>query len=446
MAAAHQQQQHWRLAVGGAEPSLVSSEVAKMADQTATCSARKIYQLQEAALACKVLDCSPISAAKLAPKTKRSRSRGRYPHTDDEDHALETVRAPLAGVVGGQAGLEASLGRKELHGGASQAVARRQQRAELHTSDEETSAAESSDEEELELAGQEGPTGVSGEQETGRVGPLSGGRLAASLIKPRRARTAFTYEQISALEQKFKLTRYLSVFERSNLAAQLKLTETQVKIWFQNRRTKWKKQNPGAETISLAGPMQTSASSCEFQHPNGTQMGCLGHPSEPLSSQHRMPLMKQNASGGSGNDSPLCLPRLNYSTGAVYSPEVPPSSGSLSPAGSSEGSSQGSLLSVACTTAANNDANRITSSMLNSEAHRQEQQTSPRTALRRDAIHQSSQTGDTNGSANSQRLSSNGFAEPTEAANLPAQLDNQHRHRDNHSSTQRTKTTTMDCG
>jgi hypothetical protein len=67
------------------------------------------------------------------------------------------------------------------------------------------------------------------------------------LIKPRRARTAFTYEQISALEQKFKLTRYLSVFERSNLAASLKLTETQVKIWFQNRRTKWKKQNPGAE-------------------------------------------------------------------------------------------------------------------------------------------------------------------------------------------------------
>ncbi len=65
--------------------------------------------------------------------------------------------------------------------------------------------------------------------------------------KPRRARTAFTYEQLVALENKFKTTRYLSVCERLNLALSLSLTETQVKIWFQNRRTKWKKQNPGMD-------------------------------------------------------------------------------------------------------------------------------------------------------------------------------------------------------
>ena len=46
--------------------------------------------------------------------------------------------------------------------------------------------------------------------------------------KPRRARTAFTYEQLVALENKFKTTRYLSVCERLNLALQLSLTETQV--------------------------------------------------------------------------------------------------------------------------------------------------------------------------------------------------------------------------
>lgn len=51
--------------------------------------------------------------------------------------------------------------------------------------------------------------------------------------KPRRARTAFTYEQLVALENKFKTTRYLSVCERLNLALSLSLTETQVKIWFQ---------------------------------------------------------------------------------------------------------------------------------------------------------------------------------------------------------------------
>ncbi|KAI4550726.1 hypothetical protein MJT46_018233 [Ovis ammon polii x Ovis aries] len=74
-------------------------------------------------------------------------------------------------------------------------------------------------------------------------------RAEPSSSKPRRARTAFTYEQLVALENKFRATRYLSVCERLNLALSLSLTETQVKIWFQNRRTKWKKQNPGAEAF-----------------------------------------------------------------------------------------------------------------------------------------------------------------------------------------------------
>lgn len=72
--------------------------------------------------------------------------------------------------------------------------------------------------------------------------------------RPRRARTAFTYEQLVALENKFRSTRYLSVCERLNLALALSLTETQVKIWFQNRRTKWKKQNPGATDSILQSP------------------------------------------------------------------------------------------------------------------------------------------------------------------------------------------------
>ncbi|KAM6956541.1 NK1 transcription factor related 2-like,a [Aplochiton taeniatus] len=85
--------------------------------------------------------------------------------------------------------------------------------------------------------------------------------------KPRRARTAFTYEQLVALENKFRSTRYLSVCERLNLALSLSLTETQVKIWFQNRRTKWKKQNPGADSTMQPGvnslvSLSPSAVSC----------------------------------------------------------------------------------------------------------------------------------------------------------------------------------------
>ena len=78
--------------------------------------------------------------------------------------------------------------------------------------------------------------------------------------KPRRARTAFTYEQLVALENKFKQTRYLSVCERLNLALSLNLTETQVKIWFQNRRTKWKKQNPGMDVNAPTVPPSSISS------------------------------------------------------------------------------------------------------------------------------------------------------------------------------------------
>ncbi|XP_017007383.3 homeobox protein slou [Drosophila takahashii] len=82
----------------------------------------------------------------------------------------------------------------------------------------------------------------------------SGGGGGGGGSKPRRARTAFTYEQLVSLENKFKTTRYLSVCERLNLALSLSLTETQVKIWFQNRRTKWKKQNPGMDVNSPTIP------------------------------------------------------------------------------------------------------------------------------------------------------------------------------------------------
>ncbi|KAI1725742.1 homeobox domain-containing protein [Ditylenchus destructor] len=70
--------------------------------------------------------------------------------------------------------------------------------------------------------------------------------------KRRRSRTAFTYDQLVALETKFKNNRYLSVCERINLAAALQLTETQVKIWFQNRRTKFKKCGSTQFTVNSA--------------------------------------------------------------------------------------------------------------------------------------------------------------------------------------------------
>lgn len=60
--------------------------------------------------------------------------------------------------------------------------------------------------------------------------------------KIRRRRTTFTSSQLKSLEQKFRDKKYLTITERNNLAKNLRLTDTQVKTWFQNRRTKWKKQ------------------------------------------------------------------------------------------------------------------------------------------------------------------------------------------------------------
>ncbi|KAG9508681.1 Homeobox protein zampogna [Fragariocoptes setiger] len=61
-------------------------------------------------------------------------------------------------------------------------------------------------------------------------------------VRRKRSRAAFSHVQVYELERRFTHQRYLSGPERSDLARRLKLTETQVKIWFQNRRYKAKRK------------------------------------------------------------------------------------------------------------------------------------------------------------------------------------------------------------
>ncbi|XP_029020759.1 NK1 transcription factor-related protein 1 [Betta splendens] len=149
--------------------------------------------------------------------------------------------------------------------------------------------------------------------------------------KPRRARTAFTYEQLVALENKFKSTRYLSVCERLNLALSLSLTETQVKIWFQNRRTKWKKQNPGADTSAPTGAggaggtgagggagglgsLSPLSPSPPVSGHLAMHAGYAGHHHPPTSSLVQLPFLT-----ASHVLSPFMLGTQSYATPAFYS-------------------------------------------------------------------------------------------------------------------------------
>ncbi|XP_020043105.2 homeobox protein Nkx-2.6 [Castor canadensis] len=83
-------------------------------------------------------------------------------------------------------------------------------------------------------------------------GARGGGPEQPRTRQRRKPRVLFSQAQVLALERRFKQQRYLSAPEREHLASALQLTSTQVKIWFQNRRYKCKRQRQD-KSLELAG-------------------------------------------------------------------------------------------------------------------------------------------------------------------------------------------------
>ncbi|XP_050398479.1 homeobox protein ceh-2 [Patella vulgata] len=87
--------------------------------------------------------------------------------------------------------------------------------------------------------------------------------------KPKRNRTAFSPSQLLQLEQAFEKNHYVVGQERKGLASKLQLSETQVKVWFQNRRTKHKRMKAEEETDSTSQKGNDSLTSC---HEDGREI------------------------------------------------------------------------------------------------------------------------------------------------------------------------------
>lgn len=102
-----------------------------------------------------------------------------------------------------------------------------------------------------------------------RQGPIT------ILPKSKRNRTVFTNEQLERLEIVFERSKYLVGTERSQLAAELALNETQVKVWFQNRRIKLRKQTKcETKADSCHDSSHASSESESDSHSESSQITC----------------------------------------------------------------------------------------------------------------------------------------------------------------------------